>query len=185
MVELTGPADVTQISVEQENFTVNKNGNFSVPEIFVAKLVDIGFKRVPARIRVSQEAADAIAASSKKLNLPTPHLTIVNEGGKVGFVSDGTPQGDLDKFLMVTSGGNFPDKGDWTTVGRDASGFPVPKGSPEDVTNQAAGTEKTAEQIEQESQEHVSQEAADAAKAKETTGAGEGGAGEGDATQQE
>ena len=32
------------------------------------------------------------------------------------------------------SSGIDGDAGDWTQAGQDASGFPVPKGSPEDVT---------------------------------------------------
>ena len=40
-----------------------------------------------------------------------------------------------EKFMQETSGGFHSTDDDWTTVGLDASGFPVPKGSPEDVSN--------------------------------------------------
>lgn len=40
------------------------------------------------------------------------------------------------------SSGRDGDAGDWTEAGQDASGFPVPKGSAEDVTKPAAKTTK-------------------------------------------
>ena len=41
----------------------------------------------------------------------------------------------LAKFLMETSGGFHATDADWTTVGRDVNGFPVVKGSPDDVSD--------------------------------------------------
>ena len=48
-----------------------------------------------------------------------------------------TPKQIFDKFMLETSGGFHATNEDWTTVGRDASGFPVPKGSASDVTAKA------------------------------------------------
>jgi hypothetical protein len=48
-----------------------------------------------------------------------------------------TPEESLQKFLMETSGGFHATDADWTTVGRDAKGWPVVKGSPADVTTPA------------------------------------------------
>lgn len=72
MVKMQAPKDVTQISVEQQVFNVDDNGSIQVPDPFVDTLRDIGFRIIPGRITVSQEAADAIAAAAKKLNLPVP-----------------------------------------------------------------------------------------------------------------
>lgn len=72
MVNMQAPKGTTQVSVEQQVFDVLENGTVQVPEPFVDALKDIGFRFVPARIVVSAEAAEAIAAAAKKLNLPVP-----------------------------------------------------------------------------------------------------------------
>lgn len=72
MVTMQAPKGTTQVSVEQQNFTIDDYGKINVPEPFVETLKDIGFRIVPARITVSAEAAEAIAAAAKKLNLPVP-----------------------------------------------------------------------------------------------------------------
>jgi len=172
MVELTGPADVTQISVEQENFTVNENGNFAVPEVFVSKLVDIGFKRVPARIRVSREAADAIAKSAKELNLPTPPISIDD--------SPAARAANLAKITADAKAANVP-----PLEGDRINGSPrevVEAASIADPIERKAALDALAEKARDErAADAAAQEVADAAKAKETTGAGEGGAGKGEA----
>lgn len=42
---------------------------------------------------------------------------------------------EFNKFMMETSGGFHATSQDWTTVGRDSSGYPVVKGSLLDVTS--------------------------------------------------
>jgi glycine/serine hydroxymethyltransferase len=59
------------------------------------------------------------------------------KGQKVAItatVTDTTAEDALHKFLMETSGGFHTTDADWTTVGRNSDGFPVAKGSPEDVS---------------------------------------------------
>lgn len=77
MITMQAPKGVTQVSVEQQEFTVSENGTIHVPEPFVETLRDIGFRVIPARIVVSPEAAAAIAAAAAKLNLPVPAEVVV------------------------------------------------------------------------------------------------------------
>lgn len=135
MVKMQAPKDVTQISVEQQVFNVDDNGSVQVPDPFVETLRDIGFRIIPGRITVSQEAADAIAAAAAKLNLPVPQELRVQKP---------TVEEVFSKFMQETSGGFHATNEDWTTVGMDASGWPVPKGSKDDVSDQPNPPERKA-----------------------------------------
>lgn len=64
MVRMLAPEGVTQVSVEQQNFQVDKEGFVTVPEPFIPKLRDIGFKTGPFVAEVSAETADAIKAAA-------------------------------------------------------------------------------------------------------------------------
>jgi hypothetical protein len=76
MATMRAPEGVTQISVEQQNFTVKEDGTVSVPDNFADKLKDIGFTHAPTRIAVTAEAAAAIAEAAAKLGLPDPSLSM-------------------------------------------------------------------------------------------------------------
>ena len=83
MATMKAPEGVTQVSVETQVFEVNEGRMVKVPDLFVAKLKEIGFKEVAERISVSKEAAADIAAAAAKLGLPDPALTkTVDQGQK-------------------------------------------------------------------------------------------------------
>lgn len=123
MVNMQAPKGTTQVSIEQQVFNVLDNGTVQVPEPFVDTLKDIGFRIVPGRIVVTAEAAAAISAAAAKLNLPVPT--------ELQLAPD-----PFAKFMNETSGGFHATDQDWTTVGIDASGYPVPKGSATDISAQ-------------------------------------------------
>jgi hypothetical protein len=60
MVRMLAPDGITQVSVEQQNFKVAKDGFVTVPEPFIARLKDIGFKLGPFVATVSEATAQAI-----------------------------------------------------------------------------------------------------------------------------
>jgi hypothetical protein len=57
-----------------------------------------------------------------------------DENGNGAGVAPSEKQRAFDAFMMETSGGHHATDLDWTRVGRDKDGFPVVKGSPEDVS---------------------------------------------------
>lgn len=61
---MQAPKGISQVTVEQQNFKVNKDGFVTVPDPFVGKLKDIGFKVGPFVVEVSAETAAAIKATA-------------------------------------------------------------------------------------------------------------------------
>lgn len=142
MVNMQAPKGVTQVSVESQTFEVDDKGTVRVPETFVETLKDVGFRFVPSRIVVTQEAHDAIKAAAKKLNLPMPEAIhvpnpenlLIPKALQVQHLDPSAVQ--FSKFMQETSGGFHATDQDWTTVGMDGEGWPVAKGSKEDVSAQ-------------------------------------------------
>jgi hypothetical protein len=60
-----------------------------------------------------------------------------DSAGSGGGTANDAAVKSFEKFLQETSGGFHATADDWTTVGRDKEGFPVVKGSPEDVSPNA------------------------------------------------
>lgn len=72
MIKMYAPKDVTQVTVQTQNFKVSKDGTVTVPEAFEVELRAIGFKS-GGSITVSDETAAAIkntAAQAKAADRP-------------------------------------------------------------------------------------------------------------------
>ena len=65
MAKLLAPQGVDQVTVETQNFQVDSDHKVEVPDIFIPKLLDIGFKQGPFKIEVSEETAEAIKNTAK------------------------------------------------------------------------------------------------------------------------
>lgn len=66
MVKMYAPKGITQVTVEQQNFKVDKDNSVTVPDNFVPKLRDIGFKVGPLTATVSTSTAAALKGAAAK-----------------------------------------------------------------------------------------------------------------------
>jgi hypothetical protein len=104
MATMLAPKGTTQVSVEQQVFAVDAAGMVKVPDNFVAKLKDIGFKEVAQRIAVTPEAAAEIASAAAKLNLPDPQLTRTVQAKPAAAATPTQPAPPAPKPAAVASG---------------------------------------------------------------------------------
>lgn len=74
MVKMKAPAGVTQVSVEQQIFKTDKSGNVTIPEVFIDRLTDIGFKPSWESITVTQSTADALKAAVAEVDAANQDL---------------------------------------------------------------------------------------------------------------
>lgn len=104
MVKMYAPKGVDQVSVEGQNFKVDRDGYVTVPDHFQTALKHAGFKLGPTVIEVTDATAAAIKSTANAVAKTAKNGAAADQGG-AGKVTDATAAAPAAKEAEAATAG--------------------------------------------------------------------------------